>query len=401
MKNRRCSFRRASLAVCCAIGVAAATTSCTTKTPDKDTFYTTPGTGSGPNGTVLRSRTSKFAPGGNAKAWQVVYRSTNALGGAMAVSGTVLVPGTAWSGQGARPLVTYGVGTRGLGDQCAPSYTIANGGDYENGIFGKLLAKGYAVAITDMEGLGTPGGHTYMVGQSQGRAALDMARAALRLPGTGLSPTAPVGVMGYSQGGATAGWAAELAPTYAPELHLEGVAMGGVPADLLAVSNGLDGSTFVAFGLLAALGYDAAYPDLHLQTYMNDRGRQLYQNSQSTCLVSLNGIGTFLGVSGTRLTDYATTDPRLTPEWQRRLGENKLGTGRPTVPVYQYHGQQDELVEYAQGNTLHETYCAKGVNLTWKAYPNQGHPTLIFNGADEAITFLTDRFNHVPTTGNC
>src|SRR6185503_10992687 len=116
------------------------------------------------------------------------------------------------------------------------------------------------------------------------------------------------------------GWAAELAPTYAPELHVEGVAMGGVPADLVAVSNGLDGTKAVAFGLLAALGLDTAYPDLHLVSFMNDRGRQLRQRSESVCLVSLDGIGTFLGVAGTRLTDYVTSDPRLAPEWQRRLG---------------------------------------------------------------------------------
>ena len=40
-----------------------------------------------------------------------------------------------------------------------------------------------------MEGLGTPGQHTYEVGRSQGKAVLDVARAATRLSGTGLSGT--------------------------------------------------------------------------------------------------------------------------------------------------------------------------------------------------------------------
>ena len=38
------------------------------------------------------------------------------------------------------------------------------------------LQQGYAVAVSDYQGLGTPGPHTYMVGQSMGRAVLDMAR---------------------------------------------------------------------------------------------------------------------------------------------------------------------------------------------------------------------------------
>ena len=45
---------------------------------------------------------------------------------------------------------------------------------------------------------------TYAVGQSEGRAVLDAARAAASVPGAGLSPSGPVGVFGYSQGGQAA-----------------------------------------------------------------------------------------------------------------------------------------------------------------------------------------------------
>ena len=55
------------------------------------------------------------------------------------------------------------------------------------------LDRGWAVAVSDYEGLGTPGQHTYVVGRSEGRAVLDMARAAQRLPGTGLTTSTPVG----------------------------------------------------------------------------------------------------------------------------------------------------------------------------------------------------------------
>jgi hypothetical protein len=45
--------------------------------------------------------------------------------------------------------------------------------------------------LTDHGGLGTPGPHTYAVGQPEGHAALDAARAAARVPGSGLFPACP------------------------------------------------------------------------------------------------------------------------------------------------------------------------------------------------------------------
>jgi hypothetical protein len=77
---------------------------------------------------------------------------------------------------------------------------------------------------------------TYNVGIAEGRAVLDALRAATRVPGAGLQPSAPMAIEGYSQGGGAADWAAQLHPTYAPELHLAGVAGGGTPANLQAVA---------------------------------------------------------------------------------------------------------------------------------------------------------------------
>ncbi|WP_255277145.1 lipase family protein [Actinomadura madurae] len=161
------------------------------------------------------------APYEGVKSWQVLYRSETADGRPTAVSGMVLVPAKAWTGLGNRPLLSYAVGTRGLGDACAPSYTLTRGLDYEELFIADALSRGWAVAVTDMEGLGTPGRHTYEVGRSQGKALLNVARAAQRLPDAGLGG-GPVGLWGYSQGGTSSGWAAELAATYAPELAIKG-----------------------------------------------------------------------------------------------------------------------------------------------------------------------------------
>jgi hypothetical protein len=120
------------------------------------------------------------------------------------------------------------------------------------------LARGWAVAVTDYEGLGTPGEHTYTVAVCEGRAALDIARAAMRVPGAGLSEHAPVALWGYSQGGGAAASAGEQATHYTPELRTVGVAEGGVPSDLRAVLAGVDGGAGFALLAGATAGFDTA-----------------------------------------------------------------------------------------------------------------------------------------------
>lgn len=377
-------------------------------TPDKDAFYTPPDPlpASAP-GDVLRSRPSTFTldpvaqtpvPGVNS--WQVLYRSENAMGQPIAVSGTVLVPSTPWIGLGQRPLISYAVGTRGVGDACAPSYTLTQGTDYEGAFISSLLAQGWAVAITDYEGLGTPGTHTYMVGRSQGKAVLDVARAAQRLPGTGLSASNPVALFGYSQGGGATGWGAQLAPTYGSGINLKAVVAGGVPGDLARVADFHENTPFIGLTFLASLGLDTAYPELNLDGYLNDKGADLFEEADDMCLVSLDGISTIFKTAFTSRNDYVTSDPMATPAWQARLNENKLGGIRPAVPVYQYHGLVDEMVPYGQARDLRRSWCNRGTNVTWVPLPAE-HVTGLIEGAPGAITWLHARFLGLPTFGNC
>jgi hypothetical protein len=382
---------------------------CAPPFPGDDDFYTPPTPlPAGQPGDVISTRVSRFTTDGLFKApvpgvtsRQVQYRSTDALGRPMAVTGTVLVPDAPWTGPGSRPLVAYAVGTRGLGDDCAPSYTLTQGVDYEGGAVKALLDRGWAVAVSDYQGLGTPGLHTYMVGPAQGHAVLDVARAAQRLPGTGLSAATPVGIMGYSQGGGAGGWAAEIAGSYAPELDLQGSAVGGVPSDLEATAELLDGSTFVAFALMAALGLDAAYPELDLEAHLNDRGRQLVETGQDLCLVSVDGFGTLIGVAFTRISDYVTTNPLTTPPWQARLEEIRLGKAAPSAPVFQYHAENDQIVPFPQAEELRRTWCALDADVTWSVLPGIEHALGIVQGQAPSIEWLAARFAGTPTTPNC
>ncbi|MFJ7212055.1 lipase family protein [Amycolatopsis sp. NPDC098790] len=322
------------------------------------------------------------------RAWHLLYRSTSATGAPNAVSGTLLVPPTPWLRGGPRPLITYAAGTHGLGDQCAPSSLLARGIENESALLAQALSQGWAVVVTDYEGLGTPGTHTYAVGQSEGRAVLDAARAAVSVPGAGLSPSGPVGVFGYSQGGQAAAWAAELQKSYAPSVNVVGVAAGGVPADLNAVFAANDGGA--AFGLIlgAATGFAAAYPDVPFTSILNDRGREAVARVSQACTVELGAAAPFA-----HLKDFVTVpDPIHDSRWQARLTQNELGTTAPSMPVFLYHASLDELIPFSVGTALRDRWQAAGAKVTWQEFPLLEHIGGVSVGGPVAMSWLGTKF---------
>nr|WP_307849524.1 lipase family protein [Qaidamihabitans albus] len=330
------------------------------------------------------------------RAWQLLYRSTSATGEPNAVTGTLLVPPTPWT-DGARPLVSYAVGTHGLGDRCAPSYRLRTGTENEIALISQALLRGWAVVVTDYEGLGTPGTHTYATGQSEGRAVLDAARAAARVPAAGLDPAGPVGLFGYSQGGQAAAFAGELQPSYAPDVPLTGVAAGGVPADLGDVARFNDGGPFLGLVLGAAAGLASAYPDVPFADILNDRGRATVERIEDACVAELAAAAPFA-----RLSDFVTVpDPLADPRWQARLAENRAGERAPGAPVYLYHGTLDELIPYYVGKELRSRYCGLGTTVRWQPVPLAGHVTGVAAGGPGAMNWLGKRFAGEPVRGAC
>ena len=96
------------------------------------------------------------------------------------------------------------------------------------------LKRSWVVVKTDYEGLGTPGPHPYLVGTSEARGAADIVTAARQLdPGIGRRWA----VMGHSQGGHAALFAASLAQAWIPDLDLIGavaIAPAGSAHDMIA-----------------------------------------------------------------------------------------------------------------------------------------------------------------------
>jgi predicted esterase len=357
-------------------------------------------------GQVINLRASKFTidpffntPYSGVNAWQVLYQSENATGESIAVSGTILVPTSKWHNN-QRPIIGFSVGTRGLGDSCAPSHSLSQGNDYESDAIINLLKKGWAVVITDYEGLGTPGIHTYMVGPSQGKVALDIIRAAQNLPQTGLSTDAPIILMGYSQGGAAAGWASELLSSYAPELNVVAAVLGGVPADLEATNRFSNGSLFSSFPFMSYLGLSTAYKELDLTAILNDRGYKLLEQIESFCVSGIDDLDVWFGTAFRDITDFTTLNPLDDSIWQFYMAKSKLGKTAPDIPVYLYHGIFDQMVIYSQAAKLRQEWCDIGATVEW--HPSfDTHLTALNSGPKKAVDWIADRIDGIAVSGNC
>jgi fermentation-respiration switch protein FrsA (DUF1100 family) len=357
----------------------------------EDTFYLTPQpVPAGAPGEILRAERmdAYLVPGIRlrANAWRILYRSTSAVGEPTVVSGTVLVPRGRTSKP--RPLIGYAVGTHGIGDACAPSRLLARGLEWEAGLIALVLARGWAVALTDYQGLGTPGDHTYMVGRALGPNVLDAMRAARELDPVTLPVEGPAAIIGYSEGGAAAGWAAQLQPTYAPDVPLVAVAAGAAAANLEAAGPSLDGSFFSFFIAYGGIGYAAAYPELDLDPYLTPMAREgIDRLRRSSVFDAIRSGPRFV-----RASDLTQPNVLDLPEWRARLRENRLGELVPEAPVLLHHARRDQIVSFEHSTNLRDEWTARGADV--RLYITRGgvdHMSGAVAGTPVALDWLARR----------
>lgn len=393
-------------------------------------FYQPPTTLPSADGTLIRTEPLRLAlslPGLDGRplpgtATRLMYKSTDSNGRPVAVTGAYIEPSAAWKGTGPRPLVAVAPGTMGQGDQCAASmgleHPIVLNGEtvsvgYEDLAIYRLLASGSAVVVTDYVGLGaTDRLHTYVNRLDGGHALLDAARAARSVTGASVTSASPVGLFGYSQGGGASASAAELQPTYAPELELAGTYAGAPPANLAKVVEGIDGSALAGALGWSLNGFLQSDPELRAiaDAHLNAAGKAALNDLSTMCVG--NAIfgyaftkSTAWTTDGKSVTDIVKSEPKL----QTVLDNQRIGRLKPTSPVRLATGTQDDIVPHAQARQLAVDWCRKGADVTYDAIklPNLGdglltnHLVPLLTDQGDAISWLTGRLSGKATTSNC
>lgn len=337
-------------------------------------------------GQIIHSVEIRADPG--TRAWFVAYGSTGLDGQPVAVSGLIVAPELP-PAEGGYPVVAWAHGTTGIADNCAPS---------KSGVLGipddvrALASQGYVVTATDYEGLGTDGIHPYLVGRSEGRSVLDSIGAAIRLPQANAADQAVV--IGLSEGGHAALWAAQLKPTYAPDLPVLGVFAASPPTDLTAwetwaYEQAALGNVEAAAAPILLFGVWNAVYDAPL-SFLTDAGRSSALAGRESC-----------GPTPFSITPYSS-DPAEIAEWRALLVGNSPGGEVTDVPIRVVSPEDDEAVFYDSQVAGVEAMCAVGDTVElWSI--RGGHDASISSPGswDEAQTWISDRFAGVAAVSTC
>ncbi|MEU4414803.1 lipase family protein [Nocardia salmonicida] len=308
------------------------------------------------------------------RATRILYRSNDTHGNPIAVSGFYIDPTTAWTGPGERPLITLAAGTQGQGDACAPSktagpllgYTPPLGltAGYEMPAIELLAARGFAVVVTDYHGLGTPGVHDWLNREASAHAVLDAARAAKNLHLATITPTAPIAIWGYSQGGGAAAAAAELQPRYAPELDVRGTFAGAPPANPLQLLSALDATIDKGYIAWALNGLAADYPQAgpEIQGLLSPAGQTWLQESATHCYTEIIArYGLLDSRVWTRTGETISSAVTGNRVLRELLAQQNIGALTPNAPVLMVSNAADDIVPHQSVERLATDWCAKGV----------------------------------------
>jgi hypothetical protein len=376
--------------------------------PTSDPFYTYAGSkplSQIPPGTVLKERPVTIVISGSQRpfsALQVLYRTSGELGQPTVTVATVIRPTAA---SPTLRLISYQTFYDALGAQCDPSYTLRGGNpSYSDAqddalLMENYLAAGDTVVTADYEGEDLE----WTAGQESGWDTLDAIRAAEHA--LGVPASTPVGLVGYSGGSIATEWASELAPTYAPELHLVGAAEGGIPVDYahnLNYINGTPGWSGIIPGTIVAL--TRAF-HARLSPYLSAYGRKLAAEAAHACINTLYGSHPGLKVSQLLKPRYVS--PLRIPQFVEIVDHLIMGSapGHPQEPllmgVGNADGTGDGVMVAADVQALAHEYCTEGVPVEFEEYQGQSHTDAAIPFEAEAVPYLTARLNGSPAPSNC
>ncbi len=355
-------------------------------------------TGAGPgslvSATTLPNLTRSLVSTG-LHAARVVYRSTSGdTGLPTTVSGTVFAP----PGQpppGGWPVMSFGHGTTGIQQPCAPSQSDTLLGQAP--LVAAFTKLGYAVAFADYQGLGTDGRHPYLDARTAGLNLIDAVRA-LRATFPGVSSR--WAAFGGSQGGGAVWAADEQAGTYAPELELVGAVALSPAADMTGLVDKANAGTLtgdqapVLQWVLVALARE--HPDLNLDDYRRGVAAQ-YWEALSACSGQLVHTRSQAAKQlGPR--DLSPATPHAARQLRDLLSRWALPQQPLTAPLSVVYGDADTYIDPSWTTAAITRACALGGTVVWRLEPGKGHGDL--DGADQ-LTWLKDRFDGEPVANDC
>lgn len=368
------------------------------KGSDDDFYAVAQAEVAGPPGSLVRLQGRPDIAVTGSYAWRILYRSVGFDGRPIVVSATVLVP-FGVPPKGGWPVIAWAHGTTGIVPKCGPSRLP----DPLRRIPGvnQAIAGRYVIVGTDYPGLGAGIVHPYLVGESEGRAVLDSIRAvqAMREANAGRRTA----LFGFSQGGHAVLWANQIAPSYAPELDLVGVAALAPPTYLgeLLTDDYDDLSGRILTGLVLESWSDPEVFGLPLDSMIvpNEYApfRKIGDNCIDLVLDELSDVAENRRIPK----DFLKADPATTPPWSGLMEANIPSSARSAVPFYIAQGTADTTVDPPVTYKFVRRMCAAGTVVRLEEFPGKTHTKLPKAAHRSAMAWIGDRFAGRPAPDTC
>jgi alpha-beta hydrolase superfamily lysophospholipase len=394
----------------CGSSVAAPTTTSgvtTSASAAVPTFYSPPSPlPAAAPGTLIRSVEVAGVPEvpAGARVWRILYHSTTIGGADVAESGYVIAPSTK-APAGGYPVIAWAHGTTGFAAPCAPSlFTDAGGGvgPYLIPSLALYLAAGYVVSAADYQGLGVADGvHPYLLGSSEGRSVLDATRATRQISGLRTADT--VVIYGHSEGGHAALFAAEMAPTYAPDLHVVGV-VAAAPATglstLIATIGTSLGAQFLPYSIPTAYSWTKAYPDLPASALFTPAG-DAFAAAEVTHGCA-DQVAEAIVTRHITPSEVFAPGAASNPAVQAHAVANDPGNVHTTVPMLVVQGTADHTVPPPLTDTYVTTKaCPIGDTIQYLHVTGANHGTVVIESAPTIVAWMDARLAGSPAPSTC
>lgn len=325
----------------------------------------------------------------------VVYRSVSGYDGeASEVSGTMFVPPGA-PPDGGWPVISYAHATTGLTEDCGPSLSPDLLG-YANALVA-VVESGFAVAMTDFQGLGHAGVHPYLEPRTAAFNVIDAVRA---LRETFPDVSTQWLAVGTSQGGQAAWAANEYSRDYGADLDFRGSVSLAPPADITGFAQAAQTQELTAaqmvFLPLIVNGLKVTHPDLVEDNYVRGpAAKNMYAFMSCTASdAEKQELGSQLDSSQVTPVSQEATDQLAT--W---LAENSLPQRGASGPMLVINGSDDDLVLPEWVAAAVSRACAMGDTVLHREMSGQAHADV--DGGNSMYQWMIDRFTDSAAPSNC
>lgn len=193
-----------------------------------------------------------------------------------------------------------------------------------------------------------------------------------------------------------------LAPGYAPELEITGVAALAPASNLHALVRVIEGSPLGAlFAVYVVQAYTSVYPDVRLEDYVRPGAQLLAREMAQRCLAE-RGMLVSLGQSLVLDRPIWDRDPTTGP-FGRRLAEN-VPTGTVEAPLLIAQGEADTLITPEAQEAYVSDRCTESQQVDYRTYADRDHLSLVAEGSPAVLDLLAwtrERLAGAPVADSC